>query len=407
MYCGVIGLVYLAFSGYSTFAGRAPLTRSGGTIAGDYVAFYTAGRMLLDGDGARLYDPVRVREVEAETMQFLVPDLYDPFRNPPFFAVPFAPLALLDLMPSFVVWSMFNIACLGYAIWLALNMLPGLRAHWRAIGVIAFSFVPVYRGLVGGQNVGLSLLLYVLIYRAMCAGRVPAAGFWAALGLFKPQLFLVFPIVFAASRRWRALATYCAVGVVLMIVSLAIVGVDGLWAWPRQILENEAGNALKNAYRMHSLKAFFDLLLPDQSGLGLALYGAASAVLLVPLVRVWSLANAWRDHLALRWALTSVIAVLLDPHLVDYDLVILVLTGLLIGATVRGGRWWLLGVYLALLGSLLFDVTLPFGGQLQPSVLVFVGFVAWSWYRLERLSVPAAVSVVTPLPRVRPEPGGD
>jgi len=286
-------------------------------------------------------------------------------------------------------------------------MLPGLRAHWRAIGVIAFSFVPVYRGLVGGQNVGLSLLLYVLIYRAMCAGRVPVAGLWAALGLFKPQLFLVFPIVFAASRRWRALVTYCAVGVVLTIVSLAIVGVDGVWAWPRQILENEAGNALKNAYRMHSLKAFFDLLLPGQSGIGLALYGAGSVGLLVPLVRIWSVDSAWRDHVGLRWALTSVIAVLLDPHLVDYDLVILVLSGLLIGATVPRGRWWLFGVYLALLGSLVFDVILPFGGQLQPTVLVFVGFVAWSWYRLEQLSVPATVGVVTPSPRVRPEPGAN
>ena len=31
--------------------------------------------------------------------QSLVPDFYDPFRNPPFFAAMFAPLALLDLMP--------------------------------------------------------------------------------------------------------------------------------------------------------------------------------------------------------------------------------------------------------------------------------------------------------------------
>jgi hypothetical protein len=389
VYAGLIGLVYLGFWGYSTFAGRAPLTRNGETIPGDFMAFYTAGRMLLDGEGRHLYDPVRVRELEAKALQSQVPDFYDPFRNPPFFAVPFAPLGLLDLMPSFVVWSLFNIACLGYAMWLAIRMLPGLRSHWRAIGVIGLSFLPVYRGLVGGQSIGLSLLLYVLIYRAMNKGRAPAAGLWAALGLFKPQLFVVFPIVFVASRRWRALGTYCAVGVVLMIVSLAIVGVEGVWEWARQILDNEAGNALKNAYRMHSLKAFFDLLLPAQSGLGLALYGAGSALLLVPLVRVWSVAEAWRDHLALRWALTSVVAVLVDPHLVDYDLVILLLTGLLIGATVPYGQWWLLGVYVALVGTLLFDVVLPFGGQLQITVLAFVGFVAWSWYRLEQLSAPA------------------
>jgi len=64
-------------------------------------------------------------------------------------------------------------------------------------------------------------------------------------------------------------------------------------------------------------------------------------------------------------------------------------------------------MYVGLLGSLLFDVTLPFGGQLQPTVLVFIGFVAWSWHRLERLSVRAAISVTTLSPGVRPEPGGN
>jgi hypothetical protein len=34
-----------------------------------------------------------------------------------------------------------------------------------------------------------------------------AAGAWAALGLFKPQLFFLFPVLFLVSRRWRALGS--------------------------------------------------------------------------------------------------------------------------------------------------------------------------------------------------------
>ena len=105
------------------------------------------------------------------------------------------------------------------------------------------------------------------------------------------------------------------------------------------------------------------------------------------------------------------VAVLVDPHLVDYDLVILVLTGLLIGATVPGGRWWLLGVYLALLGSLLFDVTLPFGGQLQPTVVVFAmivyDFGLRQWLadrRALRLSVAGAPAAGAPAGAASPPP---
>jgi hypothetical protein len=389
-------LVYLSLWGYSTFAGRAPLTRGGGAIPGDYVAFYTAGRMLLNGEGNLLFDPLRVRQAQGETMGFLVPDLYDAFRNPPFVAIPFAPLALLDLLPSFAVWTLANLACLGIAIWLALETLPALRAHWRAISIIAFSFEPVYRGLAGGQNEGVSLLLYVLIYRTMRAGHEPRAGAWAALGLFKPQLFLLFPLVFLAARRWRALGTYVVVAALLAILSVAVVGLDGVWSWPREILNYEGGNALKNAYRMHSSKTFFDQLLAGaQPALSLVLYLVTSTALLGLLVRVWAKPRSSLnpDHLALRWALTSVVAVLVDPHLVDYDLVVLILTGLLLGATVASARWWIFGAYVALLATLAFDVALPWGGQLQLTVPLFLGFVAWSWRRLAPLRVPAQTKV--------------
>src|SRR5207249_8227627 len=148
------------------------------------------------------------------------------------------PFAVLDLVPSFAAWTLVSIMALATAVWLALGMV-GLRDRWRTIACIVFGFGPVYLGLVGGQNSSLALLLYVLVYRALSRGRQREAGVWAALGLFKPQLFLVFPLLFVVSRRWGALGAYCVVAALLGSVSLALVGVDGLASWLHILFAND------------------------------------------------------------------------------------------------------------------------------------------------------------------------
>ena len=386
-YAAIVGLLFLAAWAWSTFAGRAPLTRSGEPILGDYVAFYAAGRMVLDGHADAIFDPAAVRAAQAAATQGLVPDLYDPLRNPPFVALAVAPLTLLDPLASFVVWSVLNLAALGAALWLALDAIQSLRRHWRAILIVALAFAPVYRGLIGGQNATVSLLLFVLIYRSMRAGHDGRAGFWSALGLFKPQLFLVFPVVFAASRRWRALAVYCLAGSALAAVSLAMIGPDGLQQWLRVIVDHESGNAARNAYRMHSLKAFFDLLLPDQSTIAIGLYAIGAGVLLVLLARLWSTSTRRprSGDLALLWAFTSVVAVLVDPHLIDYDLTVLTLTALLLGVAHAQGKLWVAGFYVAALCALFFDFRLPIGAvQIQLTVPLLIAFLIWCWRELQR-----------------------
>src|SRR5438445_11681655 len=59
-------------------------------------------------------------------------------------------------------------------------------------------------------------------------------------------------------------------------------------AWLRILIEPETGNATANAWRMASLKSFFDVLLPSQHLLSLGLYAASSLALLVALLRAWS-----------------------------------------------------------------------------------------------------------------------
>jgi alpha-1,2-mannosyltransferase len=381
-----VGVVYLAAWAYFSFAGTAPLNRVGEPLGGDYIAFHTAGRMLLDGRGGQLYDPTVVRAVQADTTLDRIPGLYDPLRNPPFFALVYVPFALLDLVPSFAAWTMVSMVALGAAVWLALDLV-GLRHRWRAIACITFGFAPVYLGLVGGQNSSLALLLYVLVYRSLRHGREREAGVWAALGLFKPQLFLVLPLLFVASRRWAALTAYLCVAALLGVISVLVVGVDGLVSWAHVLFSNnlEAGIALKQGFRMHSFKSFFDLLLPEAPALALALSIVGSVVVLVPLLRLWQSRAVFRERaLPLVYALAMVVGVLVDPHIFDYDLSILVFAALLVGTVEPRARWWFLGFY-----ALLFlREPLPVGDRyLQPTVLVLACLAVWLWRRSTELKL--------------------
>src|SRR5438105_11195803 len=107
--------------------GSPPLNSSGTPLGGDYIAFHTAGRLLLEGRASELYDHAAVSGVQDALLGGRVPGFYDAFRNPPFYTSLFAPLALLDLLPGFAVFAVLSTACLALALSLLLRNARLLR----------------------------------------------------------------------------------------------------------------------------------------------------------------------------------------------------------------------------------------------------------------------------------------
>src|SRR5438477_8445418 len=60
--------------------GSPPLNSSGTPIGGDYIAFHTAGRLVLSGHAAELYDHSAVSGVEASLLGGRSPNFYDAYR---------------------------------------------------------------------------------------------------------------------------------------------------------------------------------------------------------------------------------------------------------------------------------------------------------------------------------------
>ena len=388
VYAFVLCALYLVAWGWVVFTGDPPVNRSGQPIAGDFIAFYTAGRLVLTGDAAHMYDHDRVAALQHEMLQGHAAAFFDAYRNPPFFALPFVPLALMDLLPAAGVWFAISAGMLAVAVWLLLEELPELKRRWRGLAIVVFAFPPVYFGLIDGENATLSLLLYALIYRALVHGREVQTGVWAALGLFKPQLFVVFPFILLARRMWRGLIAYAFVALGLAVVSVITVGPGGIQEWIRVLVEPEGGNTLANGWRMASLKSFLDLLLPDAAALTLGLYLVGSIALLSAVVVGWS---DRRTPPQLAWIMTCLAAVLIDFHLVDYDLTVLVSAGVFLGSLVGFNRLWLVALYL----SSLLRISVPIGPssvQVTTLILVSIAMIALNqvlparWAALRRLS---------------------
>jgi len=120
----------------------------------DFVSFFTAGHIIRQGLGPRLYD----LELQASVQQGLIypwvmlRGLLD-YRNPPFYAMPFALLAEMPLVWAYWLWVGLSLALLAATLFVLISEVKGLGAEERlALGLVAAAFFPCFRPCCGGRT---------------------------------------------------------------------------------------------------------------------------------------------------------------------------------------------------------------------------------------------------------------
>src|SRR3982751_4587125 len=107
---GAVALVVLC--GVVTNVFVAPERAVHVTMLGhDFLAFYTAGTFVRQGRAAELYDLKAVAANERLVAAREGLDLHDafgPWWNPPFYALPFAPLSMLPYRAAWATWVSIN-----------------------------------------------------------------------------------------------------------------------------------------------------------------------------------------------------------------------------------------------------------------------------------------------------------
>lgn len=346
-------------------------------LSGDFVSFWTAGKLALHGHAAEAYTEPPHFALQLELH-------HDPgwgylaFFYPPFFLLLCAGLALLGFFPALCVWLAATLAC--YVAALRALLPKGLR-EGMPVWVLFLGYPAVMINAGFGQNGFLSTALFG--GAAVWLDRRPA---WAGICLgslaYKPQLGIIVPLALIVARRWRCFAFAAATVLVLAVAATLVFGAD---VWPAFMagMSDARHNWMEPPnplYLIYWITVFGAVRLHGGS-LVLA-YGAQAAVTVVAaLMLVRALLQ--RPH-GDRCGKAEVAAIatcvpFCSPFMLEYDLIILAVPmAWLLGEALRDGfrRGELPALAAAYLAPALFKVpafdNAPKLGVIAAAALLFV-----------------------------------
>lgn len=372
----------------------------------DFTIYYCAGTMVRTGLRHQLYDS----RVQYQVQQAFAPDVAIrldalPFNHPPFEALFFVPLSYLPYLPAFILWDTVNLAMLIAVPLLVQSQVATLRGYaWPIWVLVSLAFFPTFFTLLQGQDSILLLLFYTLAFVCLKKKSEALAGCWLGLGLFKPHLVLPFVFLWVMRSGKRILYGFLPAAAALTLISLAVVGVSQMIAYPRYVWRLEQTMASG---------AIMPSDMPNLRGVMYVLFFGSphSVVLTIALSLGILLFAAWQcrtsessDLLEWKFCLAAVATVAVGYHCLAYDLSILLLPIALVAASLshRGGdlqAWPRALILLAL--ALLFLSPLQLFLLLRANRLALVGFAVLLllggvsgqvWLRTHRNHLRAAIS---------------
>ena len=378
-----LGLAFIAV--YALIAGAA-LQRRGYVYTTDFVSILTGAAILQSGDPAHLYDPA----TQAATQAALVREggyglqLLLPFNHPPFEMLLFAGLRAAGLSDPALLLARTLLSLLAIAAaWRALGWGWPIRGRPGLIGALALvTFFPVVAGLLLGQNTALVLLGWAAGSAALRRGYPGWAGVAFALLALKPQAAPVILLALLLGRYWRTLGVAAGTVIAAVGLTLPILGAEwplryGALLW--QLATSPADAAIDPA-TMHNWRALATHLLGHNTGatiltglltllsLGLLIWAWWSTAAPRPAPGTW----AW-DR---RWAMTLLLALLVNPHLQLHDLALALVPGWILAAHARATVDWRLAAWLGV-GWALGLFALYRGMPLPLTVLWLAGTGGW------------------------------
>ena len=314
---------------------RGSLTDGKATPGGDYLQFYLAARMITEGFADQLYDFALQQSMQRDPE--VVPYTWDPnsyllFVYPPFVAAFFIPLSLLPFMSSALVWMGVMLLCGAASLLLLRAELKPLRPYLGALLFAALIYRPAVHAIYSCQNSTLSLLLFTATWLLLRRDREYSAGAVAALLSFKPQLLLMFGLIVIATRAWRVLAGLCSMGAALLVVSLLVsvsatteyfLRVPQLSRWIEMPGMQLAG--------MSCWYGFFRLALRGFPLGAIQLLTVLASLVTAGLVLVRVRSCGVRDEVG--WSMVILGTLLISPHLLAYDLTLLLLPCVLLACS--------------------------------------------------------------------------
>lgn len=308
------------------------------TVASDFLSFWAAGRLALQGQAASAYDIARHHAVEMEA----IPAVHLlPFPYPPFVLALFAPFAIFPFWLAFAAWVAVTAAVYGLA-----------SRRWIEVR-FSLAQAAAAANFITGQNGFLTSGIFIG-GTSLLASRPFAAG--AVLGLlsFKPQLALLLPVALLAGREWRAIAGGIASSLALVALGLLLFGAGTYWSF-LALLPHFSDWLSAGRWPWGELASPFALLrwfgVPKTPALivhGFVALGAAALT-----------ARAWALKLDQRTAILAAATLLVPPYLFTYDALLLTLPLAALLRRGNGGPFFVLVWVLSLVPTVAYLTPFP------------------------------------------------
>jgi hypothetical protein len=283
----------------------------------DYLSFYAAGRLALEGRPEQAYDWPSQRAMQREIAKVVKGGdgygEYAIFPYPPTYLTILTPFASLPYRVSLLVW--LGLTAAGY-----LAAIYSITRSWRSL-VFAAAYPVALATIIYGQNSFLTAGVIGLALSVLNT-RPVLAGFLMATLTFKPQLGLAFPLVLVCSQRWTAFFSAALTAATAVALSLFLFGAD-TWqamldvsALNRSMLLDQGGVGFAQIETLYGALRYFDVPV------WMAYTAQGALACIAALALIW----LWRSRVEYEVKAAGCIAasLLMTPFLLPYDLLAVV-----------------------------------------------------------------------------------
>jgi hypothetical protein len=285
--------------------------RNGLGIPTDFISFWAAGRLALDGFPAQAFDWDILRRIEVAQLGQDFAGNYAWQYPPPFLFV----ASVLALLP-------YSVAFLG---WVLASLVPYL-AVVRAIvghsfGVLLALAIPIafMNALVGQTGFLTAALIGGTLY--LIPIRPVLAGICLGLLTYKPQYGLLFPIALIAAGHWRVFVSASVTAIAMFVVSWLAFGTESWLAFFHWLPRSSQAILTEGKATWWKLQSIYAMVryFGGTEQLAWAFQFVLSASVAVVLALMWRS----RVSYLLKAAALAAGTLLATPYLAIYDMMVL------------------------------------------------------------------------------------
>lgn len=369
----LVGILFLATRLIASIVTQGLELAPGAIIGGDFLAFYSASDLVLQGRALDAYDQTAF---EAALKTHLASDnLGLLWQYPPILFLLIAPLSLLPYKLSYWLWMAATAAILAFALRrLTRDVHPQSSGSSLTLWVLMAS--PIVVGVfVNGQ---ISLLTTALLVTAAYRPKTHwwLAGLCAGLLTIKPQLGVILPFAYLAIGAWRTIGVAAFVAIAIHGISALVFGAESFASFfsalDRIQTQVATGGADTPPYAMTTL--FAQLRIWGVPGTPALWAHIGFAVMVISFVTwQWRTQSRQGDHALYLTALLCASAVLITPYAYAYELAALAPAGLWIACA--SNRWKDKAAFILIVFWLTLTIRrgIPSDFILQLSFLVAIG----------------------------------